>query len=484
MQYFKPEAANEFAGDCMPYAHGGRFHVFWLLDKNHHQERGGMGAHQWAHSSSPDLLEWTHHPLAVPIGEVGHYDGGSICTGSVFFHEGKHYAFFANRIPNGLGQNDESLSLATSEDSINFTKYAGNPIFYPKAPYLKLNFRDPHVFREDGKFHMLVSATQQDPALPNRAGCLAHLVSKDLLEWEQQPEPFIEGEADSSDPALPNAGTCPECSDYFRWGEWYYLLYSVYGLTHYRFSEQPFGPWRRPVVSTLESGHAYVMKTAAFSERRIAVAYVPSRGDDKDDGPLVYGGNMAFRELVQHEDGSLGTMWPTEMQPKIENEIPLAWLPSGKDVKSQGRELFLPRGVYAEARLGGVPQNAYLKMRVFPSVGHQPFGLSLRGDSEKQGYQLRFSPRDEVVELFHPQKLSVMYRLSDVTKLESPFDLEIVTYHDLIDILIDHERTLCVRLTEFRGSIFTFFTSGNEVHFSELQVSAYSPPRVPPYRSQ
>ena len=84
MQYFKPSDPF-FVGDCMPFFHQGEFRLYYLLDENHHQSLGGLGGHQWAHASSTDLVNWDHHPLAIPI---THDWGGSICTRSVFHHQG------------------------------------------------------------------------------------------------------------------------------------------------------------------------------------------------------------------------------------------------------------------------------------------------------------------------------------------------------------------------------------------------------------
>ncbi|HIC17739.1 TPA: hypothetical protein EYO77_06470, partial [Candidatus Poribacteria bacterium] len=66
MQYFKPSDPF-FVGDCMPFFHQGEFRLYYLLDENHHQSLGGLGGHQWAHASSTDLVNWDHHPLAIPI---------------------------------------------------------------------------------------------------------------------------------------------------------------------------------------------------------------------------------------------------------------------------------------------------------------------------------------------------------------------------------------------------------------------------------
>src|SRR5690606_15113845 len=106
MQYYLPNN-NQFVGDCMPFYHDGVFHLYYLLDEEHHGGNEGLGGHQWAHASSRDLVNWQHHPLALPQTEP--YEA-SICTGSVFFHDGLYYAFYATRLPGW----QEHLSLATS----------------------------------------------------------------------------------------------------------------------------------------------------------------------------------------------------------------------------------------------------------------------------------------------------------------------------------------------------------------------------------
>src|SRR4051812_17493765 len=111
MQYYKPEAPNQWVGDCMPFYHEGVFHFYYLIDVDHHQALGGLGGHQWAHAASTDLVEWTHYPLALAITEA---EECSICTGSVFYHDGTFYAFHAVRRPNWT----QRLGVATSADGI------------------------------------------------------------------------------------------------------------------------------------------------------------------------------------------------------------------------------------------------------------------------------------------------------------------------------------------------------------------------------
>ena len=209
MQYWRPRGHNTSVGDCMPFFHDGRFHLFYLFDRRSHKSKWSLGAHQWAHASTTDLIHWEHHPMAIPI--TGQWEG-SICTGSAFYHDGNYYGFYATRKPDRT----QHLGLAVSADGIHFEKTEPNPFASPVPPYRPGPYRDPTVFRDErtGLFHLLVTAELADPPLAGRGGCLAHLVSSDLKTWEVE-EPFI----------VPGyAGHQPECPDYFEWHGWYYLV--------------------------------------------------------------------------------------------------------------------------------------------------------------------------------------------------------------------------------------------------------------------
>lgn len=98
MQYFTPVGGAYFVGDCIPFAHDGTYYLYWLLDEGHHSALGGLGGHQWCVSTTRDLVHWQHHPIAIGIDEEWEK---SICTGSVVFHEGQFYAFYATRLLDG-----------------------------------------------------------------------------------------------------------------------------------------------------------------------------------------------------------------------------------------------------------------------------------------------------------------------------------------------------------------------------------------------
>ncbi len=449
MQYFRPGGIY-FVGDAMPFFHAGVFHLFYLLDEEHHKAKNGLGGHQWAHATTTDLVHWTHHPLALAITEPNE---GSICTGSVFFHTGQYYAWYATR---NLDRT-QHLSLALSADGINFHKTAPNPVAIPGPVYSPYHFRDPFLFQDPATelFHLLITAEQVDYPLTKRGGCLAHLVSPDLHEWRHE-EPFL----------IPGFNKEPECPDHFFWNGWYYLLFGNGLVTHYRMARQPLGPWLRPTIDRLDGNLACVMKTATFTgNRRIGVAWIGTREHDKDDSKLQWGGHLVFRELIQLADGTLGSCFPAEMLPTASAPLARTFTPllGNHELAEHEISLNAPQGL-AVGMLTEIPQHVRITLQFNPNENAAQFGLCLRGHGLFEGgYELSFYPPERMVKLHNEA-------IYGVTGLDQPFTVEIVLYEDIIDVNIDKRRCLINRCPEQRGDRLFFFAQDAQVTFSSLQV--------------
>jgi hypothetical protein len=390
-------------------------------------------------------VHWEHHPQALAI---AHEWEASICTGSVFHHDGLYYAFYATRLPDRT----EHLSVATSPDSIHFTKTAPNPFASPEPPYRKGPYRDPVVFqdRQTGRFHMLVTAELADYPLAGRGGCLAHLTSADLRDWRHEGPFFVPG----------NTGHQPECADHFEWHGFYYLIFSHLGVAHYRVSRQPFGPWARPANDTFDGAKAVVLKTAAFTrDRRLGVAFLTS------EPPHAYAGNAVFREIVQHEDGSLGTKFPAEMTLTGGETLPLGVTALTEGVTWDGGrlEVSAPQGI-AVAALEGLPHDLRLTAQVRPEPGTGSFELGFRGSgADQDGLLLRFEPGRGRVGWLRPGNGGISaYRnngmeeqeraaIYGVAGLDRPFELELIARGDIVDVCIDRRRTLINRVPDVQG---------------------------------
>lgn len=284
-QFYQPPYHNASVGDCMPFEHDGCYRLYHLFDRRHHASKASLGAHQWAHICTRDLKNWTLHPIAIGIDEQWE---GSICTGSMIEYQGLIYAFYAVRMSD---KSPARMTWATSKDGIHFEK--SGQFFSLTDPYEPVSARDPKVFfGADGQYHMLVTTSLL--SVPEKPGCLAHLTSPDLLHWAQHAPMYI-----------PGGGDQPECSDYFEWNGFYYLVYAT-GLTaHYRISRHPFGPWETPANDILVTRRVAVPKTARFGDRLLVSGWIPLQG---------WGGCAVTYELKQREDGTLGVYDIAELE--------------------------------------------------------------------------------------------------------------------------------------------------------------------------
>lgn len=451
-QYYRPDPPY-FAGDCIPFSHDGVYHLYYLLDENHHQGLGGLGGHQWAHAATTDLIHWQHLPLALSIDTDWEK---SICTGSVVHHDELFYAFYATRYADGF----ERLSCAISTDAIHFTKQAPNPLFNTPERYQGRDFRDPFVFHSpaDNQFHMLVSARLHALDQYRRGGCLAHFSSTDLGKWTVQ-EPFI----------VPGYLGTPECPDYFEWNGWYYLVFSIAGVARYRLARQPFGPWQTPPIDTFDSSMARVMKTAAYgSGRRIGAAFLGTLKDNRDDGAEQYAGDIVFLEITQNTDGTLASMFVAEMQPPVTTpDLRMEALTPGATI-TNSTVSFSASQTYQEAVLHPIQQRTCLS---FSFVVHSPtqrYGIAVRGtDTYAERYEIDFNPQEQRICVTGTRKTGVAapvkYELRSVTGLMEGALVELILHDDIVDLCINKRRCMVLRLPELRGEKLYIFGHDGEI---------------------
>ena len=457
VQYSRPQGWNTSAGDAMPLFVNGAFHVYYLFDRRHHQSKWGLGAHQWAHVSSTDLIHWQQHPMALPITDE---EEGSICTGSVFYYRHRFYAFYATR----KRDRSEQLGLALSDDGVHFEKVLPTPFREPEDPYKRGPNRDPFVFfdKAQGLFKMLVTAELANPPLARRGGALELLESPDLQNWKVR-TPFLV-------PGYP--GSQPECSDFFQWKGWHYLLFGHDGATHYRMSRGAEGPWLTPAIDVLDDAQARVMKTAAFgTNRRIGVAFLAHKG---------FGGNLVFRELTQNGDGTLGTKFPAEMTPAAGKLLPWhATALTAGAVVDGGRTQIMAKEGFGAAAVDQIPSDAHISLLLKASAGTKAFGVALRGKGNyESGVELRFDPARRRAEWRSAQASSLtenaLASINGVSGLDQTVTLEIVVKGDIFDVSINGQRT-AIHRTEAAGNRLFLFALGGAVSIQDLEVRELRP---------
>lgn len=146
----------------MVRAPDGTYHLFF----QHNPQGTTWGHMSWGHATSPDLVHWTHRPVALH-----EEDNEMIFSGSAVYDAQNTSGF-------GTADNPPLVAIYTShytlaEDSVNqaqslafstdggdtWTKFAGNPVLDHPDP----DFRDPKVFwyAPDEKWVMALVLSQQ-----------------------------------------------------------------------------------------------------------------------------------------------------------------------------------------------------------------------------------------------------------------------------------------------------------------------------------
>ena len=427
LQYWMPP--NSYGvGDCMPFTVNGVFHFMYLLDKGRHGSKNGLGAHQWIQAVSSDLIHWIHQPFVVPIDRQKE---GSICTGSVFFHDETYYAFYANRAldyqhpddPKGtLRQVYGLLCVSTSKDGIHFEKQGYDPILLLPDGY-GWGTRDPIVFQspDDKKFHMYITTSYKGK------GCWAHAVSDDLKKWT------------ILDPVYTHLNGDPECPDWFQWGDNYYVIANHLN-GYYKISQSPLGPWEVPdKPNVLLNGIVNVPKTAPFGkDRRIICGWTREHG---------FGGHAIFHELIRHKDGTLGEKFVPEMIPRT-----AAPIVSEKTVKESEKEWT------------GLPGQLRLK-------------VSLIFDPQKRDslrdWTLRYNDKDALRIVFSERALYLnRFKMERIDLSSGRLDLDLVIKQDLIDLCLNSDRTITETLPETEKRKFSMKNdAGNYIKVENLEIA-------------
>ena len=206
------------------------------------RERGALG-----HAISKDLVKWDTLPTALYPGTPGSYDDYDLWNGNLVWHNGNYYLFYTSRSSAEKGTINR-ISLATSEDALQWKRHPENPISTPDSRWYhgednprrftrqlwpKVDWRDicvvPDV--EGSGFWGFVAARRPAKEIASTS-VIALCHSEDLIHWEQYAPCFV-----------PDGYACIEVPEvFFLDGKWYLLCLTgnLYGQ-HNRSSDNNFG---------------------------------------------------------------------------------------------------------------------------------------------------------------------------------------------------------------------------------------------------
>ena len=140
---------------------GEKYHLF----AQHYPDATKWGPMHWAHAVSDDMIHWQHLPIALYSDKLGMCFSGSACM-----TDGKIALMYTSH------GDKERQSVAFTDDNVNFTPYAGNPVI--DNPGLR-DYRDPKMFPlPDGRFGVAVAAGDH----------VEFFASSDLKVWDKTGE--------------------------------------------------------------------------------------------------------------------------------------------------------------------------------------------------------------------------------------------------------------------------------------------------------
>lgn len=297
VQYWTGNGFNTWVGDVVCCRWRDRLHLFYLLDRRHHASKHGQGGHIFAHISSSDLVRWFEHPTVVPIENTWMTAG----TGTPFEWNGKlclSYGIHSTRmVPREKTTEPAMLAAFEKTGEMSPVRFAGTNLVPLGASWAESE--DGIRFSHSG----IVCHTTQNPGISvqkdgslrlvtgywDDTGAKGVFTSKDLLHWRQTGEkPILEGD-------------CP-CD--FTWNGYHYLLQGFNGYARAKGA----APLALDRASDIYDGLSVPMVAAWGENRRLLIGW-----QHYPQGH--WGGWLVFRELVQREDGSLGTKWVKEISP-------------------------------------------------------------------------------------------------------------------------------------------------------------------------
>jgi len=156
----------------------GKYHLFY----QYNPKGAFWGMIHWGHAASSDLVHWEDLPIALAPSKDGP-DKDGCWSGCVVEDSGVPTALYTGLEP-------QTVCLATSSDGLRTWKKHGFPVISGPPPGLELtgfpsitghlsaDFRDPYVWREGGRWFLLIGAGRRE-----NGGTALLYDSEDLRHW-------------------------------------------------------------------------------------------------------------------------------------------------------------------------------------------------------------------------------------------------------------------------------------------------------------
>lgn len=456
--YTSPNGAG---GDIIPFYDNGEYRLFFL----------GKG---WTCVSTKDHLHF-HDEY-----KTGIYGG----TGSVLKVDGVYHMFYCKFTFHPYIR--QYVCHATSEDMVNWVEHPAETFQPDDVIYEMSDWRDPHVIwnEEEQCWWMLLAAQAKGKTM--RKGCVGLCTSRDLTHWEIQ-QPLYAPQTNQS---------ASECPDIFRWGDWWYLTYSVYTdrfVTLYRKARSPRGPWITPDVDTFDTRCFYAAKHATDGAEHLMYGWNPTREKNLwDFNPQKYpgqdyntwdwGGTMIAHKLIQQENGDLSVTVPEAVDAAFTEPVGLKMTPlnGSWQLGADEAEVDSPYG-YASLLMNRVSECCKLEMTVRFDKAPREFGVALQVDQDfAMGYYLNFEPKRNRVQyktglrMYEDGGKMFPYEVEQERPIKwvagRDYKVRIFVQGSILLLYVDDQIALGTRMLDRSGKQFGLFVSDGSASFKQIRL--------------
>ena len=290
-----------------PIFWNGRYHMFFQYNPGSPL----WGDMHWAHAVSPDMIHWSHLPVALAP-TPGWDDADGCFTGSAVDDHGTATVIYTGvkasppglaTLRDGVHNFREVQCLATSRDRelLGWTKWK-TPVLEPPADPLLAGFRDPFLWRDRDRWYLGVGS-----GVRREGGRVLLDRSNDLRQWEYL-HPLASGRwTERESVNAVDSGEMWECPDFFALGSRHVLLYSTAGSVVWETGELDsrelvFHPQRTGV---LDHGAYYAQKTQLDADgNRILWGWIPERRPEAQLSAAGWAGCMALPRVLSLDSES------------------------------------------------------------------------------------------------------------------------------------------------------------------------------------
>ena len=316
----------------------GKFHLFYQMNP-HAAVWGDM---HWGHAVSPDMVHWSHQPIALAPTPGGPDSDGCFSGSAVVYHGVPTVLYTGIRqappaqstIREGKPTYRETQLLATALDDnlLHWRKQAAPVIAAPPPGMNVSGFRDPCPWQENDGWYLAVGSGQRGVG-----GAVLLYHSPDLRHWEYL-HPLVEGRA--SGHAGPNpvaTGEMWECPDFFPLGKHHCLLYSTSGAVFWTIGDYDRNTHRYTPrqQGVLDHGAYYAPKSfLAPDGRRILWGWIQETRTQAEYAAAGWAGAMSLpRVLDVDAHGNLTMTVAAEVELLRQVQIQQSLNPSTQSIR-------------------------------------------------------------------------------------------------------------------------------------------------------